>query len=145
MLKNEKIHTAIETNGTSERLTEIAAYVDYLIMDFKHFDTRKLQMITGVGNEMIKQNFESFCESARQLCIRIPLVNGFNTETPTGFADYFSKYDTKNVSFEFLTYHEYGKEKWKTPYTVKNGFVSDAQLKTFKRVFTDNKLRIINT
>ena len=29
------IHTAIETNGTSPRLGEIAEHVDYLIMDIK--------------------------------------------------------------------------------------------------------------
>ncbi len=37
-LKQEGIHTCIETNGTSEHLHEILEYVDYLIMDFKHYD-----------------------------------------------------------------------------------------------------------
>lgn len=59
-LQSEGIHTAIETNGTAERLPEIAAYVDYLIMDFKHPNSHKLQQITGIGNERIKHNFEYF-------------------------------------------------------------------------------------
>ena len=37
-LRTAGMHTAIETNGTSPHLPKIQEYVDYLIMDFKHFD-----------------------------------------------------------------------------------------------------------
>ena len=144
-LQSEGIHTAIETNGTAERLPEIAAYVDYLIMDFKHPNSHKLQQITGIGNERKKHNFEYFCKNGRQLHVRIPLINDFNTEDPWAFAAYFTKYDTKNVRFEFLQYHEYGKDKWKTPYTVTNGYVSAEQVNGFEGVFTESGLKIINT
>ena len=53
-LKQNGIHTAIETNGTSERLLEILEYVDYLIMDFKHFDSEKLKSYTGCDGDAVK-------------------------------------------------------------------------------------------
>ena len=144
-LKKENIHTALETNSTSEVLPEIADFVDYLIMDFKHFDGEILKEYTGLSNEIIKKNFEYFCKIGRQLHIRIPLINGINTQNPKGFAEYFSKYATKNVQFEFLPYHEYGKEKWKTEYKVQNGFITEEILNLFKSTFESYNLRLINT
>ncbi len=145
LLKEENIHTCIETNGTSPRLFEILDYVDYLIMDFKHFDTDILKKYTGTGNKIIKKNFEEIYKSKRQLHIRIPLINGINTENPAGFAEYFSKFDTTNTLFEFLPYHEYGKDKWQEEYKVHNGFITDEILNKFKEVFKTYNLNTITT
>ena len=145
LLKKENIHTCIETNGTSERLPEIAEFVDYLIMDFKHYDSAELEKYTGVGNERIKQNFEALCTSGRQLHLRIPLINGINAEDPKGFSEYFKKHNTQNLVFEFLPYHEYGKGKWKTEYKVQNGFITKECLENFMNAFEANGLKIINT
>ena len=145
LLHSEGIHTAIETNGTSSKLGELLPYIDYLIMDFKHYDSDILRKYTGAGNENIKRNFEENCFSKRQQHIRIPLINGINTEKPEGFAEYFSKFDTDNTVFEFLAYHEYGKEKWTEEYQVHNGFITDEILNKFKTVFTDYKLKLITT
>ena len=145
LLKIEDVHTCIETNGTHPKLLDMADYIDYLIMDFKHFDSDVHKKYTGVGNEVIKGNFENLCNSKRQLHIRIPLINGINTQSPKGFAEYFSKFDTTNVVFEFLLYHEYGRDKWMEEYKVENGYVSKEQLNEFKEVFTSNNLKITTT
>lgn len=144
-LKAEGIHTAIETNATSPRLKEMLPYIDYLIMDFKHYDSEVLKQFTGVGNEGIKANFEEICRMGRQVHVRIPLINGFNADNPEGFASYFGKQDTGNAFFEFLPYHEYGKDKWKTPYMVKDGYVSEGTLQQFKEVFKEYGLNVIST
>jgi len=144
-LKAADIHTAIETNGTSDALTEIAEYVDYLIMDFKHYDGEILKKYTGVSNETIKQNFEYLCDAGRQLHIRIPLINGINTESPEKFAEYFSRFNTENVNFEFLSYHEYGKEKWTEEYKVKDGFITKETLNSFKETFKKYNLKLTET
>ncbi|MBO5908201.1 MAG: radical SAM protein, partial [Clostridia bacterium] len=89
-LKKNNIHTCIETNGTSPGLLELLEYIDYLIMDFKHYDSDVLREFTGVGNENIKLNFERNCRAGRQQHIRIPLINGFNADCPEKFAEYFS-------------------------------------------------------
>ena len=145
LLRASGIHTAIETNGTSPHLRRIAEHVDYMIMDFKHYDGELHKKYTGVGNETVKSNFEHHCQKGRRQHIRIPLINGVNTEDPNGFASYFSRFDTKNTVFEFLPYHEYGREKWTEEYTVKNGFVSDDTVNTFKEVFKQYGLKLINT
>lgn len=144
-LKEKNIHTCIETNGTSAKLPLLLEYIDYLIMDFKHYDSDILRKFTGVGNENIRANFEYICSSGRQGHIRIPLINNVNTENPAGFAEYFSKHDTSNVVFEFLRYHEYGKDKWEEEYKVENGFVTDEKLKEFTDVFKAHSLKIIST
>ncbi|MBO5746232.1 MAG: radical SAM protein [Clostridia bacterium] len=144
-LKYNGIHTCIETNGTGEHLTDILKFTDYLIMDFKHYDTNILKKYTNVGNETIRRNFEYICRSKRQLHIRIPLINGFNTQNPANFASYFSKFNTQNVVFEFLPYHEYGKDKWKTEYKVQNGFITDEILENFISTFKQYNLKLITT
>ena len=144
-LRGEGIHTAIETNGTSSELMGLQEHIDYLIMDFKHFDDFALRSVTGVGNRVLKRNFESLCALGRQLHVRIPLINGFNAHAPQGFAEYFSRFDTSGVAFEFLPYHEYGRAKWKEEYRVKNGFVTAATVSEFRRIFEENELKVIST
>lgn len=145
LLKNDGINTCIETNGTHPELFKLLDSVDYLIMDFKHYDGEILKKYTGVDNRIIKRNFEKNCKRKRQQHIRIPLINGINTESPEGFAEYFSGFDTENTVFEFLRYHEYGKEKWKEEYMVKNGFVDDETVQKFESVFENYKLKLIIT
>lgn len=144
-LKRNEIHTCIETNGTSKKLPELLEFIDYLIMDFKHFDSQTLKKFTGVGNENIKSNFEYICLSGRQGHIRIPLINGVNTDDPKSFAEYFSKFNTENIVFEFLCYHEYGKDKWTEEYKMKDGFVPKEKLNEFITVFGEYGLKITST
>lgn len=144
-LKNTGIHTALETNGTSKRLPELLEFVDYLIMDFKHYDDEVLKAYTGVGTWQIKKNYEYNCNSGRQQHIRIPLINGVNTDAPQEFATYFSSFDTSNTVFEFLPYHEYGKEKWNGNYKIENGFITNDILQHFKKTFKEYGLKITTT
>lgn len=145
LLKSDHIHTCIETNGTSPRLPALLEYIDYLIMDFKHYDSNEHNKYTGIHNEIIKKNFEINCKSGRQQHIRIPLINGINTQNPAGFVEFFSKSDTSNTVFEFLKYHEYGKEKWTEEYKIKNGFVSDDILHRFEEEFDKHGFKLIVT
>ena len=145
LLKEANIHTAIETNGTSQKLCQLLEYIDYLIMDFKHYDTEQLKKYTGVGNEIIKENFEKNCKSGRQQHIRIPLINGVNTDNPRGFCEYFSQFNTENTVFEFLAYHEYGKDKWEEEYKISDGFVKKEKLKEFKDIFAVYNLKTTTT
>ena len=145
LLRENGIHTAIETNGTSQRFKEILELTDYLIMDFKHYDSAEHKKYTALGNETVKKNFESACKSGRHIHVRIPLINGINTDNPEAFAEYFAMHRTENTVFEFLPYHEYGKEKWQEQYRVSNGFVDPEVLARFKEVFIENNLKLVET
>lgn len=144
-LKEADIHTAIETNGTSHRLLEILPFIDYLIMDFKHYDSEILKKYTGLGNEQIKKNYEMICNRERQVHIRIPLIHGINSDNPEGFAEYLARFKNPNAVYEFLPYHEYGKDKWTEEYQVQNGFVSKEVLQHFRETFTAYGLKVVST
>lgn len=145
LLRENDIHTALETNGTSPHLPQIHEHVDYLIMDFKHYDEDAFQKFTGAPMTQLLKNYEYLCSIGRQLHIRIPLINHVNTEEPNKFAKLLSEFDTTNVTFEFLPYHEYGKEKWKTEYKITDGFVSAEQIDSFHKVFKAYDLKTIHT
>ena len=144
-LRAANIHTALETNGSSPHLPEIQKHVDYLMMDFKHYDKDAFLKFTGVRIDNVLKNYELMCKIGRQLHVRIPLINHVNADNPEKFAEYLSRFDTSNVVFEFLPYHEYGKEKWKTPYGISDGFISANRLLHFKEIFNDYNLKTINT
>lgn len=143
-LKENGIHTAIETNGSLPAIRELSEYIDYLIVDLKHFDEAEHIKWTRASNLSTKVNLEFFFERKRQLHIRIPVVNGVNAD-PQGFVNYFSKFDTSNAVFEFLSYHEFGKDKWQGRYEIENGFVSDDIIKRFISVFEQNGMKTIIT
>ena len=85
--------------------------------------------------------------------IRIPLIGGFNDAPADAerFAAFFEPLNTSRVRFEFLSYHEYGKDKWAQcglPYRMermKNAFVSDATVAQVKSVFEAAGLHVIHT
>lgn len=144
MLKENGIHTAIETNASFSSLKKMAEYVDYLIVDLKHYDEEKHMEWVGASNRSVKENIEYFLSVGRQIHIRIPVINGVN-DNPQGFADYLKQFDTSNAVFEFLAYHEYGKDKWKGQYKIENGFVSPEIIKHFKETFENHGLKTVVT
>ena len=144
LLNANNISTCIETNGSSPRLAEIAEHVDYLIVDMKHFDDAEHKKWTGAPLENVKQNIATLLASGRQMHIRIPVINGVNVN-PIAFAEFFAKQNTANAVFEFLAYHEYGKDKWQGKYQIENGFVPDDTIKEFTRVFESFGLKTVST
>ena len=144
LLKDNKINTAIETNGSFLSLRNVAEYVDYLIVDLKHYDEAEHIKWVGVSNRSVKENIEYFLSLGRQLHIRIPVINAVN-DNPQGFAEYFNRFDTSNAVFEFLAYHEFGKDKWKGKYGIENGFVSGETIKNFKETFKNYGLKTVVT
>lgn len=143
-LKTEQINTAMETNGSHKRLMEIVPYIDHLIMDFKHFDEDTHVFCTGHSLKQTKENLKMLSEQKKHVLIRTPVINGVNTD-PEGFVQYFKTLDCSTFSFEFLPYHEFGKNKWKGKYEIENGFVTKDVIDNFKNVYKNFGLNIINT
>ena len=150
-LKGNGISTAIETNGTNPRLPELFELTDFLIMDFKHYDSEKLKEYTGVGNETVIANIKAASELRSQLLLRIPLINGFNADVSDaeGFASVLAPYmSEEGFALEVLSYHEYGKDKWSQngmSYTMQDAFVSETQFGEFCNILKNNSICLVRT
>ena len=149
-LKEMGIHTAIETNGTNPRLPELFDRLDTIMMDLKQPFPQKHRQHTGVPLDALLRNLTLATEQGKSLLIRIPMINGYNTdpEDMAEFARILSGLKGENLRIELLRYHEYGKNKWERldlPYTVENGFVSDAQYTMFKNILKENGLKTVTT
>ena len=143
-LKESGISTCIESNASLPSIKDVAEYIDYLIVDFKHYDEEIHKKWIGVSNKSVKENIEYFFSRGRQIHIRIPVVNDVN-DNPSGFIDYFSQYETSSAVFEFLAYHEFGKDKWNGKYEIEDGFVSSEKIKEFTELFEKNGLKTVVT
>ncbi len=153
-LKENNIHTCIETNASLKNCEKVFESVDFMIADFKSPDPKKLKMFTGAEIETIKENLIFRAKTQKPLLIRIPLINGFNNgkENAVLFADFFEKLKTEsgneNLHFEILTYHEYGKEKYEKAgkeYKVQNGFVTPEDIKILATEIKNKNLNLIHT
>lgn len=153
-LKEKKIHTAIETNGTHAELEALFPLLDLLIMDIKQVDEAVHKEVTGVSNKRILENIRKAVGKHPNVLLRIPLIRGFNASEAdlqrfVSFAkELLTPAPEGTVRFEFLPYHEYGKVKWEAcgrPYTVKDGFISEKTRAMFQQAFRENKIPLIQT
>lgn len=151
-LHDEKIHTCIETNATSPRLSELFSVVDYLIADIKHYDAEVHKGVTGVSNDEVIGNLRLAIESGAVLALRIPLIGGFNatSEDAKGFCRLFDFLGiNENVTLELLPYHEYGKDKYKKlgmEYVMgKGAFVPKERIREIEKIFSDYGIKLIKT
>lgn len=150
VLKENGIHTAIETNGTYKNLPVLFPYIDHLIIDLKHPDPEKHKQVTGVSNEHTRRNILLAAENGKDLLVRVPLIGGFNTddEAIAGFLAFFESINRENVRFELLKYHEYGKDKWAKcglTYTVKDAFVEETKRQEIEAKMRNSGLTIVRT
>ena len=154
MLKKENISTCIETNASLNDTEKLIDIVDYMIADFKSPNKEVLKSVTGADIEIIKENLLKRALTKKYLLIRIPLINNFNTgeENAKAFAKFFKELTAKsnndNMFIEILTYHEYGKDKYKNEnleYNFSDGFVTQSQVDILKTELEKNNLKIIKT
>lgn len=143
-VRAEGVSTAIETNGSSPRLSEISDYVDYLMMDIKQPDDEIHKKFVAHSNKQTLENLKILTEKREQLHLRIPLINGVNTD-PKPFVELFSSVDMSKAVVEILPYHEYGKCKWTEEYEITDGFVNAGQLKAFADALKNAGVKLINT
>lgn len=153
-LKSNGINTCIETNASLSGCEEIFENIDYMIADFKTPSSQKASEILGADIEIIKKNLLFRAETGKPLLVRIPLIHYFNCgeENALGFGEFFSELhragNGDNVSFEILTYHEFGKEKYDKigiDYTVSDGFVTADDVRILADELQRRNLKLINT
>ena len=152
LLKQNGIHTCIETNGCHVRLPELFPLVDHLIMDCKHHDPEIHRKVTGASCALTHQNLRLAIKAGMHPAVRIPLIGGFNAsqEDARKFAALFRELGLPGKgTLELLPYHEYGKDKYKAlsmDYTMTDAArISPSTVSEFTRIFTDAGIHVIRT
>lgn len=116
--KNRYISTAIETCGYAdyETLYEAAKYLDYIMFDIKSLNEQKHIEFTSKSNDIILDNFSRLCEDYPNIPkrVRTPVIPTFNDteEDISAIVDYLR--NKKNIMYELLPYHCFGRGKYKT-------------------------------
>jgi len=75
-LKKLAIHSAVDTSGYAkpEVFRETVKHANLVLFDLKLADTHLHQKHTGLGNEIILENFEWLCRQPIEIAVRIPLI-----------------------------------------------------------------------
>ena len=113
-LKEEGIHTAIETTGYvgPEIFHRLAPQFDLLLFDVKHWEPAKHKEGTGVGNKQIIQNLCWGHEQGLNILPRVPVIPGFNAELEDaeGIANLLSGIEFSRA--QLLPFHQMGERKY---------------------------------
>lgn len=76
------LHRAVDTTvyGNPEVIVAVAEHCELFLIDLKHMDSDKHKLYTGVGNERILENIRMLAERDQPMRIRIPLIEGVNSD-----------------------------------------------------------------
>lgn len=113
--KEAAINTAVETTGFApyEKIEKLLPYIDVVLMDIKHMDSKKHQEFTTQPNERILENAVKIAENANKLIIRVPVVPTFNdTEAEIDAIAAFASSLNGVEEINLLPYHNFGKDKY---------------------------------
>ena len=106
-------HRAVDTTlyATPDVVQTVATETDLFLVDLKVMDAEKHKLLTGVSNELILSNLRLIASLGVPFQIRIPLIEGINTdeENIEATAAFSASLDGLNVNL--LPYHDAGKDK----------------------------------
>lgn len=110
------LHTALDTSGYGpwEVLEKLAAQSDLILFDLKLCSDEKHRKLTGVGCELILENFRRLAESGKHLWVRVPIVSGLtdDEENLAGLGRILnSGHGVERV--DLLAYHRLAEAKYK--------------------------------
>ena len=117
LLKEYHIHTALETSGAfpSRRIDDLTGTVDLFLYDIKGIDPKAHRTFTGVGTDVILDNFTRILSRVgeRRIVPRIPLIPGFNTDgrSTAGIIDFLTETGYRGP-VHLMPYNRMAKSKW---------------------------------
>jgi pyruvate formate lyase activating enzyme len=113
--KENGVNTAIETSGCVrwEIIEEVLPYIDLFLYDLKEMDENRHKRFTGVGNDMILNNFKKLVKIGKELVVRIPIITAHNDrdENYRRIIE-FLKPRAPGIRIDLLPYHRLGKAKY---------------------------------
>lgn len=116
VLKQEGIHCAVDTCGAVPwgAFEKVLPFTDLFLFDFKHPDTEVHRALTGMGNELIRENLQQLGKLGCPVEIRIPLIPGMNTDDDvlSRSAEFLAVIPSVTV-VRLLEYHDLSRAKYK--------------------------------
>ena len=111
------LHTAVDTAGHApwETFEKLLLHTDLFLVDVKAFEEQTHRAGTGVGNRRILENVRRLAASGVALCIRVPVIPGFNADaTELGqIADFLAGL-ARVPAVELLPFHHLGGGKYES-------------------------------
>lgn len=116
LLKDEGVHTAMESNASTPGFRKLIGEIDLIIADLKCIDPEKHREWTVIDNSDILANLELAAREQADLLIRIPLVMGLNTdeEEMGQICKFLEKLKNlrDSLNIEILRMHHMGEPKY---------------------------------
>lgn len=113
-LGREGLHRTVDTTGmtSTAKLLEIAKRTDLFLYDMKSMDTDVHKKFTGVANGKILENLKILAESGANIIIRIPLIDGVNSDEKNinATAEYLASLPG-DIPVNLLPYHDIARMK----------------------------------
>ena len=116
-LKEENIHTCIDTSGMvaiTDDIKELLSYTDLVLLDIKHIDDNKCRDLVGKSNKLELEFAKYLSDNNIKMWIRQVIVPGYtdNKEDLLKLKDFIDSLKTVE-KVELLPYHNIGEFKWK--------------------------------
>lgn len=116
-LKEQKIHTCIDTSGMvsiTEDIKELLKYTDLILLDIKHIDDEKCKKLVGSSNKKELEFARYLSDNNIKMWIRQVLIPGYtDDEKDLEKLKEFIKSLKTVEKVQILKYHSMGKYKWK--------------------------------
>lgn len=115
-LKNEGIHTCIDTSGMvalTDKIKELINLTDLFLLDIKHINPEKCKQLVGFSNEKELEFARYLSDNGKSMWIRQVLIPGI-TDDKSDLLElkHFIKSLKTVQKVEILPYHTMGKYKW---------------------------------
>lgn len=114
-LKDENIHTAMETSGFGalDVLNKAADYLDLILFDLKIMDREKAKSIINIDMDVVRKNFKHLLKKNKEVIPRVPLIPNF-TMDKQNIDDIISFIVSSNLKeVHILPFHQYGSSKYR--------------------------------
>ena len=116
--RENDIHTAVESCAFVDwsAFEAVLPYVQLWFCDVKTLDVEKHRLGTGVDNDRILENIERLVKTGAQICIRMPLIPGYNDAPEDVRALGRYVHDVLGLQYEnieLLKYNNLGENKHK--------------------------------
>lgn len=115
-LKQENIHTCIDTSGMvniTDDIKELLQYTDLVLLDIKHIDDEKCKKLVGFSNKKELEFAKYLSDNNIKMWIRQVLVPGYtdNENDLLKLKQFINSLKTVE-KVQVLPYHSMGKFKW---------------------------------